>query len=473
MELTPQCLAHVFSQLPARDAARAACVQRLWRDLVQQDERLWKHYLQEDLGISTKAGPDFTEAPTYRSAYVAWRNDYSPEYWPFLPRAIRAWAQIKGWLEVNYPAIRASIQDGTSEAEVRSVEALLGFSLPPALKVIYRLHNGQALLFDASRDRRHAAAKAARAGVSGGPAGAPPPAGGMAPESEEELGSIFHGLFGGYSVYSHLVVSRLMPLRRAAMWTQELELHKLRPQLLAFACSFRVRDKMFVADGATGGLAVARRGGRGMVLQPAAPAEDSAPGAKDGVLRWFEEYARRLAAGYYEVAVLDEEYAEGSRAICLFPLQPPEMRQEVTRGVRVRASVVYAPEESPAGKHLFAYTIRFALQDTQAQLAALPPGSSAAQCLSRCQLSTRHWRIRDERGEVADEVRGEGVIGKHPLLEAGGAEFAYCSCTHQAAPQGSMEGEFRFVEGSLERQLGAGFDVVCPRFDLQVPPFIF
>lgn len=54
--------------------------------------------------------------------------------------------------------------------------------------------------------------------------------------------------------------------------------HKLRPQLLAFACSFRVRDKMFVADAATGGLAVARRGGRGMALQPAAPAADSEPG---------------------------------------------------------------------------------------------------------------------------------------------------------------------------------------------------
>lgn len=36
-----------------------------------------------------------------------------------------------------------------------------------------------------------------------------------------------------------------------------------------------------------------------------------------------------------------------------------------------------------------------------------------------------------------------------------------------------MEGEFRFVEGSLERQLGAGFDVACPRFHLEVPPFIF
>eukprot|EP00198_Chlamydomonas_reinhardtii_P012762 XP_001702099.1 predicted protein [Chlamydomonas reinhardtii] len=342
MELTPQCLAHVFSQLPARDAARAACVQRLWRDLVQPDERLWKHFMEEDLGMVTKASPDGTEASTYRSAYCAWRKAYGPEYWPFLPRAIRAWGQIKGWLEVNYPAIRASIQDGTSEEEIRSVEGLLGFSLPPAIKVIY-----------------------------------------------------------SYSVYSHLVVSRLMPLRRAAMWTQELELHKLRPQLLAFACSFRVRDKMFVADAATGGLAT--------VHNECPVPVDKHTGACDGVLRWFEEYARRLEAGYYEVAVLDEDYPQGSRAISLFPLRQPEMKEEVTRGVRVRASMVYAPEESPAGKHLFAYTIRFALQDTQSQLAALPPGSSAAQCLARCQLSTRHWRIRDERGEVADETDLFGV----------------------------------------------------------------
>ncbi|KAG2484729.1 hypothetical protein HYH03_016476 [Edaphochlamys debaryana] len=358
---------------------------------------------------------------------------------------------------------------GISEAEVAEVESTLGFTLPPALKVLYRLHDGQALAFDAGMDRRHAAAKAARA------AGLPQAAGG-GPESETELASIFHGLFGGYSVYSHLVVTRLMPLRRAALWTRELELSKLRPQLLAFACSYRVRDKMFVADAASGSLAVARRGmgpdGQRLGLQPAVPPAE-VPGAKDGPLRWFEEYARRLAGGWYEVATLDDDYPEGSRAICLFPLVAPGLTQEVTKGVRVRVSVVYAPEESPPGKHMFAYSVRFCLLPLQQQLAALPPGSCAAQAVARCQLMTRHWVIRDENDEQVDEVRGDGVIGLYPLLEEGGAEFAYCSCTHQASSRGSMEGEFRFVEGSIERQAGPPFDVACANFRLDLPPYVF
>lgn len=34
--------------------------------------------------------------------------------------------------------------------------------------------------------------------------------------------------------------------------------------------------------------------------------------------------------------MLDEDYPQGSRAISLFPLRQPEMKEEVTRGVRVR-----------------------------------------------------------------------------------------------------------------------------------------
>ncbi len=42
--------------------------------------------------------------------------------------------------------------------------------------------------------------------------------------SDEEVSSIFQGLLGGYSVYQHLVVTRLMPLARAAAWTLEMKL---------------------------------------------------------------------------------------------------------------------------------------------------------------------------------------------------------------------------------------------------------
>ena len=105
-ELTPQCLAHVFrcgvkanellawkclavyrhlicqaplavsnqrnaaisyhSQLPTRDAVRVTCVQKLWRDIVQTDELLWKSFMMADLGLSITRGADGTERHTFR-----------------------------------------------------------------------------------------------------------------------------------------------------------------------------------------------------------------------------------------------------------------------------------------------------------------------------------------------------------------------------------------------------------------------
>ncbi len=55
----------------------------------------------------------------------------------------------------------------------------------------------------------------------------------------------------------------------------------MRPQLLAVACSFRVADKLFVADCSTGGVAVMRRtAAGGPQLHPAVPSTDSAPGER-------------------------------------------------------------------------------------------------------------------------------------------------------------------------------------------------
>lgn len=111
-----------------------------------------------------------------------------------------------------------------------------------------RLHDGQELAFDAHMDRRSlprdalagltlspadaaasastSAADAAGAALAAdgddADAGSGGPGGDEA--SDEEVISIFQGLLGGYSVYQHLVVTRLMPLARAAAWTMEMQL---------------------------------------------------------------------------------------------------------------------------------------------------------------------------------------------------------------------------------------------------------
>lgn len=63
-------------------------------------------------------------------------------------------------------------------------------------------------------------------------------------------------------------------------------------------------------------------------------------------------------------------------------------------------------------KLTFAYNIRMRMD------AHAPPDAA-------CELTTRHWRIRDRAvldvpdGEPSERVDGDGVIGLHPLLQPG------------------------------------------------------
>lgn len=455
LDLEPQCLAHVFSYLEPAEAAACCCLCKLTRSIICDDEHLWRTFLRTAYGKDDMAGPDGSPCPTYRGAFCAWKRAFGPEYDPYIARAVAAWDRIKQWLAVHSPQALQTLKPGLSEACIMAAQEALGFDLPPALKVLYRIHDGQDLAFDERMQKR-----------PGGPA------------TDEELASIFHGMFGGYCVYDHVVCGRMLPLTRAIHWSYVSGLAPpaalLQTGTLAghvpFATSFRVQDKMLVVDAASGGIHVVKRPVYAPMQRAAPP--DSVPGSNDGVLRWFEEYSRRLASGMYGMALLEEELPS-SRAICLFPRQPPLMLEEVTRGVRVRASVVYVPEQSPSGRHLFAYSIGFSLLPTEEQRAHWPATAGAPHAVLRCQLLSRHWVIRDGEGNQVDEVRGEAVIGKYPVLEAGGPEFMYQSCTHQVAPSGSMEGDFKFVEGTIKQRMGPEWDVICPRFELQVPNYIY
>jgi ApaG protein len=73
------------------------------------------------------------------------------------------------------------------------------------------------------------------------------------------------------------------------------------------------------------------------------------------------------------------------------------------------------------------------------------------------QLISRHWIITDANGLV-EEVKGEGVVGKQPIL-APGESFQYTSGTNFKTPVGTMHGSYRFSAAD-----GTGFDVPIPRF---------
>jgi ApaG protein len=120
---------------------------------------------------------------------------------------------------------------------------------------------------------------------------------------------------------------------------------------------------------------------------------------------------------------------------------------ETTRGVTVRVSVSYLPEQSEPqrGRWFWAYHVRIENEG--------PMG---------VQLMTRHWVITDGRG-ARHSVEGEGVVGEQPLI-APGESYDYVSGCPLATPSGNMQGTYRMIGED-----GAAFDVTIPKFGLLAP----
>ncbi len=118
-----------------------------------------------------------------------------------------------------------------------------------------------------------------------------------------------------------------------------------------------------------------------------------------------------------------------------------------TRGITVRVSVSFLPEQSePAkGRWFWAYHIRIENE-----------GEAAVQLISR------EWVISDGRG-TRHEVRGEGVVGEQPVLEPGGS-FDYVSGCPLTTPTGAMEGRYHMIAED-----GSTFPVEIPKFPLIAP----
>jgi ApaG protein len=124
------------------------------------------------------------------------------------------------------------------------------------------------------------------------------------------------------------------------------------------------------------------------------------------------------------------------------------MYEETTDGVRVRATPAYQPAESaPAdGRYFWAYTIEILNLSART-----------------VRLMNRYWRIVDANGGV-HEVRGDGVVGKQPVLKPGEA-FTYTSGCPLTAPSGMMGGHYGMVDVGNHMP----FTVTVPTFALDSP----
>jgi ApaG protein len=119
----------------------------------------------------------------------------------------------------------------------------------------------------------------------------------------------------------------------------------------------------------------------------------------------------------------------------------------LTQGIRVTVRSQYLPDQSsPAERrYVFSYTVKLENE-----------GKTSAK------LDTRHWIITDGTGKI-EEVRGPGVVGKHPVLEPGGV-FEYTSGCILRTAHGSMHGTYQMV-----REDGSRFDATIAPFSLTLP----
>jgi len=107
----------------------------------------------------------------------------------------------------------------------------------------------------------------------------------------------------------------------------------------------------------------------------------------------------------------------------------------------------YLPDQSEPDRHHYAFAYTITIKNI---------GAGTAQLISR------HWIITDASNQV-QEVKGLGVVGHQPLLEAG-QSFEYSSGCVLTTPQGSMKGSYFCVAEDGHR-----FEVEIPEFVLSLP----
>ena len=123
------------------------------------------------------------------------------------------------------------------------------------------------------------------------------------------------------------------------------------------------------------------------------------------------------------------------------------MYRAVTRQIEVTVEPNFQPGHSAIdrGEYFWSYTIVITNSGNET-----------------VQLRTRHWIITDAAGRK-EVHRGEGVVGKQPVL-APGERFEYTSGVPLTTTSGFMTGRYQMVSES-----GEHFEIDVPTFSLDSP----
>ena len=118
-----------------------------------------------------------------------------------------------------------------------------------------------------------------------------------------------------------------------------------------------------------------------------------------------------------------------------------------SNNIKIKVDTVYLQEVSDPVNNKFYFLYTVSINNT---------GAAGAKLLSR------HWIIKDSNGKIQD-VKGEGVVGDQPYINAGG-EYQYTSGTVIETSLGTMRGSYQMIDDSDNY-----FEAEIPEFVLSIP----
>eukprot|EP01025_Chloroclados_australasicus_P023571 TRINITY_DN23863_c1_g1_i1.p1 TRINITY_DN23863_c1_g1~~TRINITY_DN23863_c1_g1_i1.p1 ORF type:complete len:423 (-),score=30.10 TRINITY_DN23863_c1_g1_i1:427-1695(-) len=412
----------VFQYITTVDHFRLECVCKQFKNCLRGNDKFWQKQCLQRFCQTELVGPRQEPCQNYKQVFGCWYSQLKDLDEDIVARACRAWKQIETWLlQNNMQELYQSLNQGCDKRDMDHLEQQIGMQLPQSLKAIYRIHNGQCAKFAQQ------------------------------------------GLLGSYCFYNYAastIMSTLIPQNF------QVSTHNVDILWMALGISeFPSPRKFLLLNCFSGDMFISDEFGTDQreQLQSFCPANPpGGTGKNDGVLCWFEEYAKRLSSNVYRV---DTSIAR-QLWISLYPRKTPLMSRAVTHGIQVEASVVFAPEHckhlrQQGGKEkLFGYSIRMKMVKETEEF-------------KQAQLVSRLWVVYDGDGSAPEHVEGAGVVGKYPIVAMDQEEFVYQSCTMARESGGYMYGTFTFVQGTIAQPTGPKFEVECPRFDLNIPEFVY
>lgn len=124
------------------------------------------------------------------------------------------------------------------------------------------------------------------------------------------------------------------------------------------------------------------------------------------------------------------------------------MVSQITKGIRITVSTSFEGTYYKNYKLHFAFKYRITIEN---------------QSKDAVQLLARYWEISDSLNNT-EIVKGEGVIGKKPIIKPGDSH-TYSSGCLLSSPFGAMKGYFQMINFSSSHK----FRVYVPNFRLSAP----